>query len=76
MSDDRLLDAAEVAELLHVPVRWVRDASRSGRLPTIALGKYRRFRRQAVLDWLAEQETGGAAMTFRKHRPSTNASTK
>jgi excisionase family DNA binding protein len=76
VTGDRLLTADEVSAMLSVPTRWVRDASRNGRLPTIKLGRYRRYRRQAVLDWLAQQETGGAAMTFRKHVPSTNRSTK
>ena len=66
---DRLLDAGEVAELLHVPVRWVRETTRSGKLPCVALGRYRRYDRADVLAWLEEQKTGGAGMRFRKHRP-------
>ena len=57
--NDRLLSAADVAELLAVPERWVRDASREGRLPTVRLGRYRRFRREAIEAWIAEQETNG-----------------
>jgi hypothetical protein len=30
LSDDRLLDATEAAELLHVKVSWVREATRDG----------------------------------------------
>jgi excisionase family DNA binding protein len=58
VSDDgfKLLTAAEVAELLSVPERWVRDASREGRLPVVKLGRYRRFRREAVLAWIEERE--------------------
>jgi excisionase family DNA binding protein len=62
---DRLLDASEVAELLHVPVSWVRQETRAGRIPHVELGRYRRYRRQAVLDWLEEREATG-----RKYRPS------
>jgi excisionase family DNA binding protein len=65
---DRLLDAAEVAELLHVPERWVREHTRNGHLPHLQLGRYRRYRREAVLAWLDEQQRGGAA--WRKHRPA------
>jgi excisionase family DNA binding protein len=74
MNDDRLLDAREVSELLHVPERWVRDHTRSGRLPCVVLGRYRRYRREAVLAWIAEQERGGAA--WRKHRPVPPRGTK
>lgn len=68
---DRLLDADEVAGMLHVPVRWVRDATRAGKLPSVALGRYRRYDRGDVLGWVAEQKTGRAGMRFRKHRPNT-----
>jgi hypothetical protein len=57
--------------MLAVPVRWVREHTRSGAVPCVKLGRYVRYRREAVLDWLVEQEQGGAA--WRKHRPrSTN----
>jgi len=65
---DRLMDASEVAELLHVPERWVREHTRSGLLPHVQLGRYRRYRRDAVLAWLDAQENGGA--TWRRHRPT------
>ena len=68
MNDDRLLDAKEVAELLHVPPSWVREHTRSGLLPHLTLGRYKRYRREAVLAWLEDQEASGAA--WRKHRPS------
>ena len=65
--EDRLLTAAEVAELLAVPESWVREHTLSGRLPHVHLGRYRRYRREAVLAWVTEQEAGGAP--WRKHRP-------
>ena len=68
---DRLLDADEVAALFHVPVSWVRDHSRAGLIPHVKLGKYVRFRREAVLAWIVEQEQGGAV--WRKHRPRVPA---
>jgi excisionase family DNA binding protein len=64
---DRLLDANELAELLGVPVTWVREHTRNGHLPAVQLGRYWRYRRDAVLEWVATQEQGGAA--WRKHRP-------
>lgn len=57
--NDRLLTAAEVAELLAVPERWVRDASREGRIPHVPLGRYVRFRRETVLAWIEDQERVG-----------------
>jgi excisionase family DNA binding protein len=71
MSPDRLLTAAEVAELLAVPERWVRDHTRSGLLPCVTIGRYRRYRREAVLAWVEENEQGGAA--WRRHKPRTIA---
>jgi len=56
---DRLLDAAEVAELLHVSRRWVEDAARRDDLPHVRLGKFVRFRREAILVWREAKERGG-----------------
>jgi excisionase family DNA binding protein len=53
---ERLLTASEVAELLAVPESWVREHTRSGTLPRIKLGRYVRYRRQAVLAWVGDQE--------------------
>jgi excisionase family DNA binding protein len=62
---DRLLDAAEVAELLHVPTSWVRAETRAGRIPHLELGRYKRYDREAVLAWLEQQQAG----QWRKHEP-------
>ena len=53
-----LLTAAEVAELLGVPKSWVYEQSRRGRIPTVTLGRYRRYRREAIERWVAELEAG------------------
>jgi excisionase family DNA binding protein len=50
----RLLDAAAVAERLHVPETWVRDMARQGRLPSVKLGHYVRFRAEDVDRFVAE----------------------
>ena len=63
---DRLLDAEEVATRLNVPVTWVRAETRSGRMPHVALGRYRRYDWPAVADWLETQRAG----QWRKHRPA------
>lgn len=56
-----LLTASEVAELLGVPKSWVYEQSRAGRIPTVTLGRYRRYRREAIEAWVAELETAGSA---------------
>ena len=55
---ERLLTAKEVAELLSVPESWVREATRAGRLPYLALGRYRRYEREVIEAWLAEKQQG------------------
>ena len=57
MSDtDALMTATEVAALLQVTVEWVWDQSRRGEMPSVKLGKYRRFRRSAILEWVEQKE--------------------
>jgi len=51
---DGLLTAAEVAEWLAVPVSWVRESTRSGAIPHVQLGRYRRYREAEVAAWLEE----------------------
>ena len=65
MASERLLTAADVAELLSVPVSWVREHTRSGLIPHIQLGRYVRYRQETVVTWIAQQEAGA----FRRHRP-------
>lgn len=60
MSEDRLLTAQEVAEILAVKVSWVREATRAGHLPHIALGRYRRYRHSEIEGFLETQRRGGA----------------
>jgi excisionase family DNA binding protein len=57
MNEDRLMTAAEVAdELLGVTARIVGDMARRGDLPHVRIGKYVRFRREAIVAWVLEQE--------------------
>ena len=53
------MSAAEVAELLGVPTSWIYEQSRRGRIPTVTLGRYRRYRREAIEAWVEELETEG-----------------
>jgi excisionase family DNA binding protein len=56
-----LLTAAEVAELLGVPKSWVYEQSRRGRIPTVTLGRYRRYRQEAIEAWVENVERGQRA---------------
>jgi excisionase family DNA binding protein len=55
----RLLTAPEVADRLAVPLSWVREATRDGRLPHLKLGRYRRYQADAIDAWLRDQQAGG-----------------
>lgn len=63
---DQLLTASEVANMLAVPESWVRQETRAGRMPCLALGRYRRYDWPAVVEWLEGQRAG----QWRKYRPS------
>jgi excisionase family DNA binding protein len=56
-----LLDAEQAAELLNVPVSWVRSAARADRIPHIKLGHYRRFDADELRRWLHERHRGPVA---------------
>lgn len=53
-----LLTADEVAEMLGVTTAWVYGQSRSGAIPTVKLGRYYRYRREAIGRWVESQEVG------------------
>jgi excisionase family DNA binding protein len=55
-SPNDLLTAEDVAAMLGVTTGWVYAQSRKGRIPTITLGRYRRYRRGAINDWLDQIE--------------------
>lgn len=66
-----LLTAREVARLLGVPTSWVYEQSRLGRIPTVTLGRYRRYRLHAIEAWVEELEAaGGRASLSRKRVPA------
>lgn len=57
VADDRLLDAGEVAELLGVSKRWVRDHTREGLIPHVRLGRFVRYDRGDLLAWIESVKT-------------------
>jgi excisionase family DNA binding protein len=52
----RLLTAEEVADRLGVTKTWVWAQAREGRIPHVRLGRYRRFREEALEQWLGDLE--------------------
>lgn len=55
---DGLLTVGDVAELLKVPLSWVYEHTRRRgieRMPHFKLGKYLRFSRSEVLQWVQRQ---------------------
>jgi excisionase family DNA binding protein len=60
MAMTRLLTAEEVADRLGVTKDWVWAEARAGRIPHVQLGRYRRFREDALEAWLAELEQRSA----------------
>jgi excisionase family DNA binding protein len=63
-----LLTAEQVGKLLGVPTSWVYEQSRQGRIPTVTLGRYRRYRAEAIDEWLEELERAGGANGVRPRR--------
>lgn len=51
-----LLTAQDVAAMLGVPDSWVYAQTRAGRIPTVRLGRYYRYRVDAIEDWVKSQE--------------------
>jgi excisionase family DNA binding protein len=56
IGSDPLLTADEVAVLLQVTKAWVYAETRAKRIPHVPLGRYVRYRRSAVLAWIAALE--------------------
>jgi excisionase family DNA binding protein len=57
-TSSHLLTAEDVAAMLCVPKTWVYAQSRAGSLPTVRVGRYCRYRREAVDRWIRMQEVG------------------
>jgi excisionase family DNA binding protein len=51
-----LLTADELAEILGVPTGWIYRQSRAGAIPTVKLGRYYRYRLEAIERWIVERE--------------------
>jgi excisionase family DNA binding protein len=58
--EEPLLDVERAAQLLNVRVSWIREATRTGYLPCLKIGKHVRYTRSMLEAWLAEQRAGGS----------------
>jgi excisionase family DNA binding protein len=58
-AESSLWTAHEVAELLGVSHEYVWQLSREGRIPTVSLGRTRRYRPESILAWLEQIESPG-----------------
>jgi excisionase family DNA binding protein len=56
-SSGDLLTAEEVASLLRVTPAWVYAQTRRKRIPHLRLGRYVRYRREALDAWMTEVES-------------------
>ncbi len=56
-----LLDSKQAAERLSVPVTWVREMARKGKLPSVRLGSYLRFRPEDIDALVVERSLTVAA---------------
>lgn len=57
VSKASLLHVEDVAALLGVSKAWVYAEVRAGRVPHVKLGRYVRFRRESIEEWLCAIET-------------------
>jgi excisionase family DNA binding protein len=51
-----LWTSADVAAYLGISVRWVEDQTRAGNLPDIPVGRQRRYRPEAIKQWVEQRQ--------------------
>jgi excisionase family DNA binding protein len=56
--DHEVLTLEEVSELLRLHRSMVYKLASEGRIPSFRVGKYRRFRKDLILRWLAARSMG------------------
>jgi excisionase family DNA binding protein len=61
-----LLTAEQVAKRLSVPVSWVRQATRSGAMPHLELGRYKRYSWPDIEAWLKTCSKPGRVVQLRR----------
>ncbi len=63
---DRLLNAAEVSEILGMTKDYVYSLCRQDKIPHLRFGKTIRFRAGAIDDWLSRSERGSLEAQFKR----------
>ena len=58
MPEEELWTAHDVATYLGMNVEWVYAQSRAGEIPTVNLGRYKRYRRASIEQWVKDKERG------------------
>lgn len=66
-SVSELLSAGDVARMLGVKTAWVYEQSLHGTIPTVTLGRYRRYRRESIERWVIELEQRGEDRRSRRY---------
>jgi hypothetical protein len=69
---NRLMTVTEVADYLRMSPDWVRQHSNcrcQPTIPSLKLGKYRRFKWEAVQEFVRQMERGTGVVTGRDDRP-------
>lgn len=59
-TDEPLIDSDALAKVLSLPVTWIEQAAREGRIPCLRAGRWVRFRRSAVEGALSRDNRGAA----------------
>lgn len=67
--EERWRTAEEIAELLAVPVSWVREHTRAGNVPHYYFGRYPRYRESEVREWAETCHVAGRAVHLRRYHP-------
>jgi excisionase family DNA binding protein len=47
-NDEPLVDADQLAERFDIPVTWIEQAAREGKIPSVTFGRWRRFKASEV----------------------------
>ena len=56
MAEEKIMQAKEVAEYLHLHLFTVHKFAREGRIPAFKLGNDWRFKRSSLEDWIKKEE--------------------
>jgi excisionase family DNA binding protein len=68
-----LLTAEEVASLLRVTPAWVYAQTRRRRIPHLRLGRYVRYRREALDEWIEQVESSSSLPPARRRDGNRSA---